>query len=224
MGRVRRVVEPKEALLKVYPWNLAADVLGDEEIVYRICVPGLLAEVEKLYDREKAVLRMRYEQGMTYEETGKEFKVTRERIRQVEQRALRKLRCRTKWFIMPDLSAVLEWKETAMRAETEVKAYHQKFKQVRKVLGWSEPEEETPEEEPRKTDVGIEDMELSVRSYNCLKRAGIHRVSDLEGKTIDDMRKIRNLGRRSIEEIAKRAYEMFGIVIRMEGSDEQHKR
>ncbi len=47
----------------------------------------------------------------------------------------------------------------------------------------------------------IEDMDLSVRSYNCLKRAGIHTVEDLTQKTMDDMLKVRNLGKKSLDEI-----------------------
>ena len=47
----------------------------------------------------------------------------------------------------------------------------------------------------------IEDMELSVRSYNCLKRAGIHTVEDLTKKTEDDMLKVRNLGKKSLDEV-----------------------
>ena len=47
----------------------------------------------------------------------------------------------------------------------------------------------------------IEEMELSVRSYNCLKRANIHTVEDLTKKTIEDMLKVRNLGKKSLDEI-----------------------
>lgn len=47
----------------------------------------------------------------------------------------------------------------------------------------------------------IEEMDLSVRSYNCLKRAGIETVGDLISKTMDDMMKVRNLGRKSLEEV-----------------------
>ena len=47
----------------------------------------------------------------------------------------------------------------------------------------------------------IEDMELSVRSYNCLKRANIHTVEDLTKKTEDDMLKVRNLGKKSLDEV-----------------------
>lgn len=47
----------------------------------------------------------------------------------------------------------------------------------------------------------IEELDLSVRSYNCLKRAGINTVEDLAGKTEEDMMKVRNLGRKSLEEV-----------------------
>ena len=49
--------------------------------------------------------------------------------------------------------------------------------------------------------MAIEEMDLSVRSYNCLKRANIHTVEDLTKKTEDDMLKVRNLGRKSLEEV-----------------------
>ena len=50
-------------------------------------------------------------------------------------------------------------------------------------------------------EMSIEDMDLSVRSYNCLKRAGIQTVEDLTKKSEDDMLKVRNLGRKSLDEV-----------------------
>ena len=47
----------------------------------------------------------------------------------------------------------------------------------------------------------IEELDLSVRSYNCLKRAGINTVYDLTEKTEPEMMKVRNLGRKSLEEV-----------------------
>ena len=53
-------------------------------------------------------------------------------------------------------------------------------------------------------EMSVEDLDLSVRSYNCLKRAGIHTVEDLTRKSEDDMLKVRNLGRKSLEEVIKK--------------------
>ena len=62
----------------------------------------------------------------------------------------------------------------------------------------------TEKEEGKKEKVlemSIEELDLSVRSYNCLKRAGINSVEDLANKTEEDMMKVRNLGRKSLEEV-----------------------
>jgi DNA-directed RNA polymerase subunit alpha len=54
---------------------------------------------------------------------------------------------------------------------------------------------------PKILEMSIEEMDLSVRSYNCLKRAGIHTVEDLTKKTEDEMLKVRNLGKKSLDEV-----------------------
>ena len=66
-------------------------------------------------------------------------------------------------------------------------------------------------EEDKKTQVlelSIEELDLSVRSYNCLKRAGINTVEDLANKTEEDMMKVRNLGRKSLEEVLNKMNEL----------------
>ncbi len=54
----------------------------------------------------------------------------------------------------------------------------------------------------------IEELDLSVRSYNCLKRAGINTVQELITKTEEDMMKVRNLGRKSLEEVQEKLAEL----------------
>ncbi|MCH5162698.1 MAG: DNA-directed RNA polymerase subunit alpha [Clostridiales bacterium] len=62
-------------------------------------------------------------------------------------------------------------------------------------------------------EMNIEEMDLSVRSYNCLKRAGIHTVADLTRKTEEDMLKVRNLGRKSLDEVIAKL-RTFGLDLR----------
>lgn len=57
-------------------------------------------------------------------------------------------------------------------------------------------------------DIIIEELELSVRSYNCLKRAGISTVGELTNKTADEMMKVRNLGRKSLDEVLGKLKEL----------------
>ena len=54
----------------------------------------------------------------------------------------------------------------------------------------------------------IEELDLSVRSYNCLKRAGIINVEDLTNKTEEEMMKVRNLGRKSLEEVTNKLHSL----------------
>ena len=57
-------------------------------------------------------------------------------------------------------------------------------------------------------ETAIEDLEFSVRSYNCLKRAGIHTVADIVNKSEQDMIKVRNLGKKSLEEVVNKIKEL----------------
>ncbi len=57
-------------------------------------------------------------------------------------------------------------------------------------------------------EMSIEDLELSVRSFNCLKRAGISTVEDLANKTEDDMMKVRNLGKKSLDEVIHKLHSL----------------
>jgi len=73
---------------------------------------------------------------------------------------------------------------------------------------------ETEEDEKEKVmEKTIEELDLSVRSYNCLKRAGINTVQELSAKTEEDMMKVRNLGRKSLAEI-KSKLEELGLSLR----------
>jgi DNA-directed RNA polymerase subunit alpha len=77
-------------------------------------------------------------------------------------------------------------------------------------LGGMQPEETTllvereSESETRLLDLPIDELELSVRSFNCLKRAGINTIGDLSARTENDMVKVRNLGKKSLEEVKQK--------------------
>ena len=62
----------------------------------------------------------------------------------------------------------------------------------------------------------LDELELSVRAYNCLRRAGIRTVEDLCNKTEDDMMRVRNLGRKSLYEILEKMAK-HGLGFRKEG-------
>ena len=68
--------------------------------------------------------------------------------------------------------------------------------------------ESVPNEKEKVLEMNIDELELSVRSYNCLKRAGINTVEELTNKTSEDMMKVRNLGRKSLEEVLSKLKEL----------------
>lgn len=68
--------------------------------------------------------------------------------------------------------------------------------------------EKEDNEKEKVLEMSIDELELSVRSYNCLKRAGINTVEELTNKTSEDMMKVRNLGRKSLEEVLAKLKEL----------------
>jgi DNA-directed RNA polymerase subunit alpha len=69
-------------------------------------------------------------------------------------------------------------------------------------------EDEEQETYDEVLDIAIEDMDFSVRTYNCLKRAGINAIGDLTVRTEEDMMKVRNLGKKSLEEVLNKLGEL----------------
>ena len=68
--------------------------------------------------------------------------------------------------------------------------------------------EKEDDEKEKVLEMNIDELELSVRSYNCLKRAGINTVEELTNRTPEDMMKVRNLGRKSLEEVLAKLKEL----------------
>lgn len=74
--------------------------------------------------------------------------------------------------------------------------------------------EKEEDKKEKALEMTIEELDLSVRSYNCLKRAGINTVQELAGKSMDDMMKVRNLGKKSLEEVERKLNEL-GLNLRL---------
>ena len=76
--------------------------------------------------------------------------------------------------------------------------------------------EKEDDKKEKKLEMTIEELDLSVRSYNCLKRAGINTLQELTDKTESDMMRVRNLGRKSLEEVKNKLTDL-GLSLRQEG-------
>lgn len=165
-----------------YPDNLLYDLFDrDWEYPRPADFDGSLEYVlHTLTERERRILGFRYKDGLIYEEIGKRECVTRERIRQINARALRKLRHPDRFYYLKyGVSGVIAWKAESARAAAIASL-----------------------QKPDITDMTLEELELSVRSYNCLKRAGIGTLREISEMTFDELCHVRNLGKKSIDEIS----------------------
>lgn len=237
-SEMRKALEAKDRervnLLRVYPYNLIPLINGENDDSYlrtnadedcetpmEYYSPGIIEEVmnKVLTERENMILQMRYQWGMTLEEAGKECGVTKERIRQVEAKAIRKLRyqnhCGTIRCV-PE-AALREAQSKADRYKEQAAYLQAELDKIRNIT----PEQRT-EAEKKGTilETSIDKLDLSVRSYNCCKRAGINTLGDLCGKTYTEMQKVRNLGKRSLEEIENKMNE-YGLRFRPGVEDER---
>lgn len=227
--------KPKETvdIADFYPWNLACDIFGEEkktpeeklEAIGNISPQSLMTALQDDWftDRERKVLELRYKDGLTLEKTGEVFGVQRERIRQIQAKALRKLRHPrlSRHYRLDTMERWHESEEELSKMRLENIRLHNKLDALTELANRNiTPEEldEIEKERERKQSARIDEMELSVRSWNCLCRANIRYVKDLEGMTIEKLAKIRNLGRKSMNEVITKAAE-WGIEIKSEDEE-----
>lgn len=180
-----------------YPDNLLYDIFGGE---WEFPRPGdfdgsLEYVLHSLTERERRVLDFRYKDGLTFEAIGKRECVTRERIRQIHAKSLRKLRHPGRLnYLKYGVSGVIA-RQTENAREADLASL---------------PKLEKPE------DITLEELELSVRSYNCLKRAGMNTLRELSEMTFDELCHVRNIGKKSIDEICA-VLTKYGITLKTGG-------
>lgn len=212
-----------------YPYNLLDDIFGKtfDHILSEDEENGLNYCLRTLSEREQTVIGLRYEKEMTLQQTGKELHVTQERIRQIQAKALRKLKnpIRTNYILYGEQGNLR--KKDLDERELRLESREKQLIEIEKRLGFKHNEineaeiEHVAYDEPRKSKIGKNgltysdaflDMNLSVRSFNCLARSGFLTVNDVI-KAIRDgsIIRIRNLGKKSIDEIIDRVMEVTGM-------------
>ena len=185
--------------------------------------------LKTLTPRERKVLHMRYDECLTLDEMVKYVGVTRERIRQIEAKAIRKLRhpSRLRYIKAGDLwvrrqkdnhllAEAAYWREKEEEmieiAKEIEKTKGRTMRMVEEIIG-----EKKAQVVPKWKDMDISELELSVRSYNCLIRSGRRTVQDILDTPPNEFLRIRNLGRKSVKEIVEKVHEVTGIRIEVPG-------
>ena len=162
---------------------------------------------ETLSDKENYVLIKRYFRNKdftinSYKEIGEELGVTPERVRQIEYKTIRKLK-------HPSRLRKFEYVFSSNKKELDID-YIKTMLSDGVTFNFDEATLSA------KRDIPIEEMNLSVRSFNCLKRAGINTSGDLFDKTEAELMKVRNLGKKSLREVLIKRKELLDCDIPQE--------
>ena len=164
------------------------------DLSYRNVTP---ADFDKIFRnlsyREQTIIEMRYRDSMTLDEVGKKVGVTRERVRQIEFKALRKINRDVIRLIRDERPEIDQLK----KENAELRQYIAELQRISsQASGLKAPETV----KPLLLDTVVEEFDFSVRTYNCLKRAQLNTLGDIVNYT-ERFDHIRNLGKRSLEEI-----------------------
>ena len=175
--------------------------------------------ISTLTEKEQIVIHKRFEEGLSLDEVGEIFGLTRERIRQIEAKAVRKLRHPSRLQYIKYGVEGKKLDDDLRRREKEIIERERKLavkeEQLADALNTLSliKDAYTAVEEPKAPETNlcdkmkIESLGLTVRSYNCLKRANINTIGDL-AKCAESggLNHIRNLGRISVKEILTKLF------------------
>lgn len=197
---------------KEFPENLLDDIGAG---IYGKCseetIENVLNNLQSfLHPRLASCITLRYKQYETLDEIGRAYGTTRERIRQLCCKALYLIKHqllsyeKTEW----EKRKLEEIRDIALREEKQLTEYREKALTFLKEFGIYGSEQELAfgkvvnvNGKPVVENGKIEELDLSVRPYNCLRRARKETIKDLCNMTESDLMKVRNLGRKSFKEI-----------------------
>lgn len=185
-------------ITSMYPYNLIMDICDstDKDGEPRAFSIELFNEVLlDLTERESLCIKEYYKEHLTLDEIGKRHMITRERVRQILAKAERKLK---------HPARVKRMQAVSLYDYLDLLYENKKLKAENETLRLACPYPELKDEPTEKTayDLKVDEvLNLSMRTSNCLKRAGIFTIGDLTEKTETEMMRIRNFGKRSLTEL-----------------------
>lgn len=183
-----------------YPDNLIDLFFADDDDVDIVYVEehfdkNFIELLETLSLRESECIRLYFKEGYTLESVAKQMGVTRERVRQIISKGLRRLKHPSRIKYLRYGKELYELQNNVFKMK---EALENKIKIIAKRIAMPSlysVQAQTVELLP------IDVLDLTVRSYNCLRRAGINTIGDLLLLSEDKLRTIRNLGNKSVKEI-----------------------
>ena len=217
-----------------WPYNLVADLLN-HPVTYELTEDnekGIEYAINTLEDeREAHIVYRRCKEKKGFREIAVEYGVTTSRVRQIYLRALRKLRHPVKLrYILYGYEYYQKYNAVQDRIsslESQIENLHTIEKQCndleKNVIGMktklrnvfaAELGLDIPNSYRQKLNEPIQVLDLSIRSYNCLRRAGRTTIGDVAKMTEEELFRVRDLGSRSRAEVIQKVYDYTGIDIR----------
>lgn len=196
-----------------YVFQDEEDALSIDRRRFMECFDNMLTE------RHTEVLRLRAIEGLTLEDTGKRLGITKERVRQIEAKAMRRLnasyfRHRFTTVTVEEMQEICRDLEDAKNEIASLKKdrdlYYRLLSKLVKDVIIPDVETSDPVEAGEKLSADIEVLGLSNRSYRALKYSGINIIGDLAQKSDDELMRIRNFGAKSFKEVKKALTDYLG--------------
>ena len=185
-----------------YPYNLLEEVCEEETEYATTDLHGSVEYVLfTLTDRERDITHLYFRDGKTFEEIGNIYGITRERIRQIQAKAIRKLR-------QPSRRKYIELGVNGIIENVKEKYAEKVAELTEKMLYLTNITDANMNKVIEKCEIAkkhqserIENFDLSVRTYHCLARAGLRTLGDVASLSYNQLLRLRNLGRKSFDEI-----------------------
>lgn len=210
-----------------FPDNIIDDLKFDYESVIDNFEKKLNAVCFKaLTPREHTCINLRYVEGKKLQEVSKEIGVTQERTRQIIAKAIRRISRYEYYFtygyfkqddlIKAERKKYIDENNGKWDEESAIAFLQEKG---RIFLPLKKEKEYYTVEDIVSYTTSIEELDLTARAYNCLKSAGVNKVSDIIKCTYEDLLKIRNLGRLSANEVVQKLAD-YGFKLKEEYTEE----
>lgn len=191
-----------------YPFNMIRAIYGDAKTddshVETTYIKGLYEQIKTLDDKEQKCLSLRYKEGLTLKACGERYGTSAQSIGQTVNRAIRKLRHQSRAYYYEAVP-----RADLKRLESRYDHLSEKNQQLNEALHDLNASDIDPDAvillakmlQPEHLDMHINELKLNTRSYNGLARAGLLTVKDIISTPENELRRMRNLGAKSLEEI-----------------------
>ena len=188
----------------MYPYNVVKKITYKND--RNVDLEMFAERLNKLPDREKDIIEARFRDGYTLEAVAKRHRLTRERVRQLQESALAKMRYNPNEYFLVSRSDLREMRDENNKLRATLNSLNDKMLKLKDAF--SEVVDGAVHESRQCDDLSVDEMGLSVRTHNCMARAGKRTASEMAAMTNREIELTRNLGKKSANELYSKLVEL----------------